>query len=153
MILVTGGAGFIGANFVMDWLAAEGSPVVNLDKLTYAGNLGNLVSVANDARHTFVQGDINDRALMSKLLKQYRPHAIVHLAGDNIAAGRWTDEKKRRLRDSRVKSTTILSEAAAKMGATEDREHENLAEAGGSLQHRYIGSYPRLATTSSIFQP
>ena len=64
MILVTGGAGFIGANFVLDWLAAGGEPVVNLDKLTYAGNLGNLAPVRGDARHLFVHGDIGDRALV-----------------------------------------------------------------------------------------
>ena len=68
MILVTGGAGFIGANFVLDWLAATGEPVVNLDKLTYAGNLGNLAALAGDARHVFVRGDIGDRALVDALL-------------------------------------------------------------------------------------
>ena len=62
MILVTGGAGFIGSNFVLDWLAGGGEPVVNLDKLTYAGNLANLASLAGDARHRFVQGDIGDQA-------------------------------------------------------------------------------------------
>ncbi|MCB1953841.1 MAG: GDP-mannose 4,6-dehydratase, partial [Rhodocyclaceae bacterium] len=61
MILVTGGAGFIGANFVLDWLAESGEPVVNLDKLTYAGNLETLQSLQGDARHVFVQGDICDR--------------------------------------------------------------------------------------------
>ena len=61
MILVTGGAGFIGANFVLDWLATHDEPVVNLDKLTYAGNLGNLATLAQDARHVFVRGDIGDR--------------------------------------------------------------------------------------------
>ena len=68
MILVTGGAGFIGANFVLDWLAATGEPVVNLDKLTYAGNLGNLAALAGDARHEFVRGDIGDRTLVASLL-------------------------------------------------------------------------------------
>jgi len=82
-ILVTGGAGFIGSNFVLDWLASEQSPVVNLDKLTYAGNLGNLASVANDPRHVFVKGDINDRALVAKLLRQHEPGAIVHFAAES----------------------------------------------------------------------
>ena len=68
MILVTGGAGFIGANFVLDWIAATGEPVVNLDKLTYAGNLGNLAPVRDDARHMFVRGDIGDRGAVAKLL-------------------------------------------------------------------------------------
>jgi dTDP-glucose 4,6-dehydratase len=68
MILVTGGAGFIGANFVLDWLATCDEPVLNLDKLTYAGNLHNLASLQGDARHVFVQGDIGDRALVDRLL-------------------------------------------------------------------------------------
>ncbi len=83
MILVTGGAGFIGANFVLDWIAAEGTPVVNLDKLTYAGNLANLAGLKNDARHTFVRGDINDPVLIRDLLQQHRPQAIVHFAAES----------------------------------------------------------------------
>lgn len=83
MILVTGGAGFIGSNFVLDWLAAEATPVINLDKLTYAGNLGNLVSVRDDARHVFVRGDICDRELLASLLKKHRPRAIVHFAAES----------------------------------------------------------------------
>lgn len=83
MILVTGGAGFIGSNFVLDWLASENEPVLNLDKLTYAGNLGNLAAVRTDARHTFVRGDIGDRALVGKLMQQYRPRAIVHFAAES----------------------------------------------------------------------
>ncbi len=83
MILVTGGAGFIGANFVLDWLAQSDEPVVNLDKLTYAGNLENLASLQGDARHTFVQGDIGDSALVSSLLNQHRPRAVVHFAAES----------------------------------------------------------------------
>ena len=83
MILVTGGAGFIGANFVLDWLAAGGEPVVNLDKLTYAGNLGNLAPLEGDARHTFVRGDIGDGALVGSLLLQHRPRAIVNFAAES----------------------------------------------------------------------
>ncbi len=83
MILVTGGAGFIGANFVRDWIATVGTPVVNLDKLTYAGNLGNLASLRDDARHIFVKGDINDRTLVASVLKQHQPSAIVHLAAES----------------------------------------------------------------------
>src|SRR5437899_7755744 len=82
MILGTGGAGFIGANFILDWLSEGGEPVVNLDKLTYAGNLGNLASLAADARHTFVHGDIGDRALVASLLALHRPRAIVNLAAE-----------------------------------------------------------------------
>jgi dTDP-glucose 4,6-dehydratase len=83
MILVTGGAGFIGANFVLDWIAAEGTPVVNLDKLTYAGNLGNFAPIRNDTRHVFVKGDINDRALVARLLREHRPRAVVHFAAES----------------------------------------------------------------------
>jgi len=83
MILVTGGAGFIGSNFVLDWIAAGGEPVVNLDKLTYAGNLANLASLADDARHVFVRGDIGDRALVEKLLVHHKPRAIVHFAAES----------------------------------------------------------------------
>ena len=82
-ILVTGGAGFIGANFVLDWMSAEATPVVNLDKLTYAGNPDNLAGLKGDARHHFVQGDIGDRALIGKLLREHRPRAIVHFAAES----------------------------------------------------------------------
>jgi len=83
MILVTGGAGFIGANFVHDWLAAGDEAVVNLDKLTYAGNLGNLEGLERDARHVFVRGDIGDRAQIEALLAQHRPRAIVNFAAES----------------------------------------------------------------------
>ena len=83
MILVTGGAGFIGANFVLDWLVAHNEPVVNLDALTYAGNLENLTSLQGDARHVFVRGDITDRACVDGLLATHRPRAIVHFAAES----------------------------------------------------------------------
>jgi len=83
MILVTGGAGFIGANFVLSTLKESGEPIVNLDKLTYAGNLRNLESLRNDSRHVFVKGDICDRELVRKLLNQYKPRAIVHFAAES----------------------------------------------------------------------
>jgi dTDP-glucose 4,6-dehydratase len=83
MIFVTGGAGFIGSNFVLDWLAQTGEPVLNLDKLTYAGNLANLRSLEGDARHVFVRGDICDTALVTRLLQQHRPRAIVHFAAES----------------------------------------------------------------------
>lgn len=83
MILVTGGAGFIGANFVLDWLAGGGEPVLNLDALTYAGNLETLASVEGDPAHRFVHGDICDRALLERLLAAHRPRAIVHFAAES----------------------------------------------------------------------
>ncbi len=82
-ILVTGGAGFIGSNFVLDWLATRDEPVVNYDLLTYAGNLQNLASLAGDTRHMFVQGDIGDRGLLDKVLAEHRPRAIVHFAAES----------------------------------------------------------------------
>ena len=83
MLLVTGGAGFIGANFVLHAVAATGEAVVNLDKLTYAGSLDNLAPLAGDARHAFVRGDICDRALVRRLLAERRPRAIVHFAAES----------------------------------------------------------------------
>ncbi|HNF89531.1 MAG TPA: dTDP-glucose 4,6-dehydratase [Thiobacillaceae bacterium] len=83
MILVTGGAGFIGANFVLDWLKVNDEPVLNLDKLTYAGNLENLASLRGDSRHLFVQGDIGDRPLVGRLLAEHRPRAIVNFAAES----------------------------------------------------------------------
>lgn len=83
MILVTGGAGFIGANFVLDWLATSDEDVVNLDKLTYAGNLETLASLRGDARHVFVRGDIGDGALVERLLAEHRPRAVVNFAAES----------------------------------------------------------------------
>jgi dTDP-glucose 4,6-dehydratase len=82
-ILVTGGAGFIGGNFVLHWLGEELGPVVNLDKLTYAGNLQTLVTVQHRPDYTFVQGDICDGELVSRLLAEHKPRAIVHFAAES----------------------------------------------------------------------
>ena len=83
MIFVTGGAGFIGSNFVLEWLAAGDEPVLNLDALTYAGTLDNLAALRGDARHVFVQGDICDGELVARLLAEHRPRAVVHLAAES----------------------------------------------------------------------
>jgi dTDP-glucose 4,6-dehydratase len=82
-ILVTGGAGFIGSNFVLDWFAQSDETIVNLDKLTYAGNLENLSSLDGDSRHEFVRGDIADSTLVSRLLSTYRPRAILNFAAES----------------------------------------------------------------------
>lgn len=83
MILITGGAGFIGSNFVLEWLANCDEPILNLDKLTYAGNLKNLVNLRDDVRHVFVEGDINDSVLVSQLLTKYKPRAVLHFAAES----------------------------------------------------------------------
>jgi dTDP-glucose 4,6-dehydratase len=82
-ILVTGGAGFIGSNFVLDWIALEKDSVINLDKLTYAGNLENLASLEGHSRHTFVRGDIGDADLVARLLAEHKPRAIVNFAAES----------------------------------------------------------------------
>ncbi|MFM0517235.1 dTDP-glucose 4,6-dehydratase [Caballeronia jiangsuensis] len=83
MILVTGGAGFIGANFVLDWLKASDEPVLNVDKLTYAGNLGTLKSLKDDDRHVFARADICDRAAIDALLANHKPRAVLHFAAES----------------------------------------------------------------------
>jgi dTDP-glucose 4,6-dehydratase len=82
-ILVTGGAGFIGSNFVLDWLAQSDEPIINLDLLSYAGNLDNLASLAGHPGHHFVQGDIGDQALIERLLDEHRPRAILNFAAES----------------------------------------------------------------------
>jgi dTDP-glucose 4,6-dehydratase len=82
-ILVTGGAGFIGSNFILQWIEQEGTPVVNLDKLTYAGNPSNLLRVASAPRYCFVQGDVCDRELLRGVIKQHKPRAMIHFAAES----------------------------------------------------------------------
>lgn len=82
-ILVTGGAGFIGTNLILQWLSEEQAPVINLDKLTYAGNLKNLEQVAGNPRYTFIHGDIGDRGFIAQLLQRHRPGAILHFAAES----------------------------------------------------------------------
>ena len=83
MILVTGGAGFIGSNFVLDWLKKGGESLVNLDKLTYAGNLENLAALNGDERHVFVRGDIGDTGLVARLLNEHHPRAVINFAAES----------------------------------------------------------------------
>ena len=82
-ILVTGGAGFIGSNFIIDWLEARDEPVINLDRLTYAGNPENLAGLRGDPRYAFVQGDIGDRALVERLLEKHQPRAVINFAAES----------------------------------------------------------------------
>ena len=112
MILVTGGAGFIGANFILSWLGRHSEPVLNLDKLSYAGNLASLASLADDARHVFVHGDIRDRTLVARLFSTHRPRAVLHFAAESHvdrsihAAGEFVESNV-------VGTFTLLDEALA----------------------------------------
>jgi len=139
MLLVTGGAGFIGSNFILDWLRASDEPVLNLDKLTYAGNLENLAALKGDARHNFVQGDIGDRALVEKLLKQHRPRAIVNFAAESHV-DRSIHGPEDFIQTNVVGSFHLLEEARAYWAALPDAEkaafrflHVSTDEVYGSL--------------------
>jgi dTDP-glucose 4,6-dehydratase len=110
MILVTGGAGFIGANFVIDWLACNGEPVLNVDKLTYAGNYGTLRKLHGDPRHTFVQVDIVDREALDALFRQYHPRAVVHFAAESHV-DRSIDQPRDFINTNVVGTATLLDAA------------------------------------------
>jgi dTDP-glucose 4,6-dehydratase len=139
MILVTGGAGFIGSNFVLDWLARSHEGVVNLDALTYAGNLRNLESLHGDPRHVFVHGDIGDRELVDRLLAEHRPRAIVHLAAESHV-DRSIHGPGEFMRTNVQGTFTLLEAARAFWGALPDPErsafrfhHVSTDEVYGSL--------------------
>ena len=139
-LLVTGGAGFIGSHFVLDWFATVATPLVNLDKLTYAGNLRNLEPLAGQAGYTFVRGDIRDRELIDRLLAQHQPRAIVHLAAEShvdrslVGPGEFLD--------TNVHGTFVMLEAARGYWQTleeQDRQrfrflHVSTDEVYGSLK-------------------
>jgi dTDP-glucose 4,6-dehydratase len=139
MILVTGGAGFIGSNFVHEWLGHERSPLLNLDKLTYAGNPANLADLRHDPRHQFVKGDIGDRRLVARLLKDYRPHAIVNFAAESHV-DRSIHEPAEFVESNVVGLFALLKEAStywAALPAAEQRDfrflHVSTDEVYGSL--------------------
>ena len=124
MLLVTGGAGFIGANFILSTIAATGEAIVNLDKLTYAGNLKNLDSLAGDRRHEFVKGDIADRALVRQLLAGHRPRAIVHFAAESHV-DRSIEGPAEFIQTNVVGSFSLLEEARAYWGALPGGDKES----------------------------
>jgi dTDP-glucose 4,6-dehydratase len=139
MILVTGGAGFIGSNFVLEWLAHSGEPVVNLDKLTYAGNLANLAALERDARHVFVRGDIGDRERVRGLLARHRPRAILNFAAESHV-DRSIHGPDDFVRTNLLGTFALLEESRAYWGALEgaDRDrfrflHVSTDEVYGSL--------------------
>lgn len=109
-VLVTGGAGFIGSNFVLDWLCREQEALINLDRLTYAGNLSNLAAIASDPRHVFVHGDINDQPLLDQLFTAHRPRAVVHFAAESHVDRSITGPKS--FLDTNIHGTFALLESA-----------------------------------------
>ena len=124
MIIVTGAAGFIGANFVLSTLASGNEPLLTLDKLTYAGNLRNLASLKGDARHRFVQGDICDRALVRRLFEEHRPRAIVHFAAERHV-DRSIHGPGEFIQTNVMGTFSLLEEARAYWGALQGAEREN----------------------------
>jgi len=124
MLLVTGGAGFIGSNFVVSSLAANGEAIVNLDKLTYAGSLKNLDALAGDGRHEFVRGDICDRALVRRLLAERRPRAIVHFAAESHV-DRSIEGPAEFIQTNVVGSFNLLEETRSWWASLEGAEKEN----------------------------
>ena len=154
MILVTGGAGFIGANFVLEWIATTGEPVVNLDALTYAGNRESLAPLDGDSRHVFVHGDICDRALVNRLLAEHRPRAIVHFAAESHV-DRSIHGPAAFIRTNVEGTFTLLEAARAHWSALPDAEkgafrfnHVSTDEVYGSLAP---GEAP--FTESHVYEP
>ncbi len=140
MLLVTGGAGFIGSNFVLSTLAATGEAIVNLDKLTYAGSLKNLDELQGDARHEFVKGDICDRALLRRLLAERRPRAILHFAAESHV-DRSIEGPAEFIQTNVVGTFSLLEEARAWWGGLDGAEkqrfrflHVSTDEVYGSLE-------------------
>lgn len=139
MILVTGGAGFIGANFVLDWLSTSEEPILNVDKLTYAGNLQTLQSLRNNPNHTFAQVDICDRASLDALLKQHKPRAVLHFAAESHV-DRSIHGPADFVQTNVVGTFTLLEAVRAYLGALSDSEkadfrflHVSTDEVYGSL--------------------
>jgi dTDP-glucose 4,6-dehydratase len=163
-IVVTGGAGFIGSNFVLDWLGGTDEILINLDKLTYAGNQQNLASVADHPRHVFVQGDIADAPLVAGLLARYQPRAVV-----NFAAESHVDRSIHRpgefIQTNIVGTFTLLESVRAYLGGLGDAAtaafrllHVSTDEVYGSLakfepafteRHRYEPNSPYSASKAA----
>jgi len=139
MIFVTGGAGFVGSNFVLDWLALSDEAVLNLDALTYAGNLENFAVLGNDPRHVFVHGDICDRTLLDRLLAEHRPRALLHFAAESHV-DRSIHDPTAFVRTNVEGSFTLLESARAHWSRLPDAEraafrflHVSTDEVYGSL--------------------
>ncbi len=154
MILVTGGAGFIGSNFVIDWVATEGTPVINLDKLTYAGNPANLVSLQGDQRHIFAQGDICDRKLVAGLLQKHRPQAIVHFAAESHV-DRSIHGPGEFVQTNIVGTFSLLEEARAYWGALTgaDKNHFRFLHVSTDEVYGSLGSTDPAFSETTAYAP
>ena len=164
MIFVTGGAGFIGSNFVLDWFAQSDEPVVNIDSLTYAGNLENLASLHTDPRHVFVKGDIADSSLIAGLLKTHQPRAILNFAAESHV-DRSIHGPEDFIQTNIVGTFRLLEEVRAYWGALPDGQkaafrflHVSTDEVYGSLAkddpaftetHRYEPNSPYSASKAA----
>jgi dTDP-D-glucose 4,6-dehydratase len=140
MLLVTGGAGFIGSNFVLSTIAETGEAVVNLDKLTYAGSLRNLERLRDERRHIFVQGDICDRHLVRELLRKHRPTAVVHFAAEShvdrsISGPGSFVQRRRHVFTSRGVPRLLREPAGRALSARLDRRGLWLARSDRSALH------------------
>ena len=154
MLLVTGGAGFIGANFVLSTIAATGEPIVNLDKLTYAGNLKNLAAFAGDARHEFVKGDIGDRVLLRRLLAEHRPRAIVHFAAESHV-DRSIEGPAEFIQTNVVGTFSLLEETRVWWGAlpTGDKERFRFLHVSTDEVYGSLGPKEPAFTEASTYAP
>lgn len=164
MILVTGGAGFIGANFILDWLAQSDEEIINLDNLTYAGNLENLASLKDDKRHVFIKGDICDSTLIVSLLTRFKPRAIINFAAESHV-DRSIKEPDRFIQTNIVGTFRLLEAARAYWGELENNKkeefrflHVSTDEIYGSLSnkekafdedHRYEPNSPYSASKAA----
>lgn len=154
MILVTGGAGFIGANFVIDWLATNDEAVLNLDALTYAGNLANLAALQGNARHVFVHGDICERALLDRLLAEHRPRAIVHFAAESHV-DRSIHGPAAFVRTNVEGTFTLLEAARAYWSGLQGEEHERFRFLHVSTDEVYgsLGPHDPAFTETTPYAP
>lgn len=164
MILVTGGAGFIGTNFILDWLTQSDEEIINLDNLTYAGNLENLASLKDDKQHIFIKGDICDSTLIISLLTKYKPRAIINFAAESHV-DRSIKEPERFIQTNVVGTFRLLEATRAYWGALANMKKEKFRflhistdEVYGSLsskekafdeEHRYEPNSPYSASKAA----
>jgi dTDP-glucose 4,6-dehydratase len=154
MLLVTGGAGFIGSNFILSTIESAGEPVVNLDKLTYAGRLENLAALTGDARHSFVRGDICDRELVRRLLATHKPRAIVHFAAESHVDRSITGPAEF-IQTNVIGTFSLLEEARAYWGALPAAEREQFRFLHVSTDEVYgsLGPHDPAFSETTAYQP